>query len=207
MDYVILSILWMVWCALHSLLISTPVTTYLQDRWGNRFHYYRLIYNGVALASLLPIVLFAYGLRAEPLFRWEGEWRVMQYLLVFSALFLFVAGARHYDALQFIGLRQIKQMDSCTLLTEDCELDTKGILGLIRHPWYLGAILIIWARDLDLAAILTNIILTGYLVLGTFMEEHKLKDRFGEAYTAYQDRVGMFFPFKAIKSKMKRSSQ
>jgi hypothetical protein len=138
MEYVILAFLWTAWCSVHSGLISLPVTAFLKRRLGNGFRYYRLFYNGFSVITLIPIVLYGYSIQTEALFRWEGTFRVLQILLLLVSAYLFVGGARHYDALQFFGIRQIKQSDSCAVLTENCELDTTGILGLTRHPWYLG---------------------------------------------------------------------
>jgi protein-S-isoprenylcysteine O-methyltransferase Ste14 len=67
---------------------------------------------------------------------------------------------------------------------------------LVRHPWYSGGILIIWARPLDTSAILTNVVLTGYFVVGTRLEERKLTAQFGQEYADYQQRVSMFLPLK-----------
>lgn len=71
-----------------------------------------------------------------------------------------------------------------------------GIQGVIRHPWYTAAILIVRARPLDLAAIVTNAVLTTSLVIGTFLEERKLVVEFGEGYREYQRGVPMFVPGK-----------
>jgi protein-S-isoprenylcysteine O-methyltransferase Ste14 len=79
-------------------------------------------------------------------------------------------------------------------------LDTSGILGITRHPWYLATILFIWARQLDVSAILVNVILTLYLVVGTYLEEKKLIGEFGEKYLTYQKKVSMLIPYKWLKS-------
>ena len=129
MRYVILGLLWSAWCFVHSVLISLTVTEYLKQRFQAWFRYYRLIYNGFALASLLPIAIYTYSVQTEPLFRWEAYLRLVQFLLVFISLFLFLSGSRHYDALQFLGIRESKQSNSCPVLTENCELDTTGVLG------------------------------------------------------------------------------
>jgi len=86
-------------------------------------------------------------------------------------------------------------------LTETCSLNTRGILGVIRHPWYAGGMVIIWARDLDVSAIVTNLILTGYFIVGTVLEERKLSVEFPEAYKEYQQKVSMFLPYQWLKSK------
>ena len=48
----------------------------------------------------------------------------------------------------------------------------------------------------SLAAILTNLVVCGYFVVGTILEERKLKLQFGDQYADYQRRVSMFFPIK-----------
>jgi protein-S-isoprenylcysteine O-methyltransferase Ste14 len=55
---------------------------------------------------------------------------------------------------------------------------------------------------LDVSAILVNVILTSYLIVGTYLEEKKLIGEFGEKYLAYQKRVSMLMPYKWLKSKI-----
>lgn len=76
-----------------------------------------------------------------------------------------------------------------------------GILSAVRHPWYTGGMLIVWARPLDTAAVMTNLVVCGYFVAGAYLEERKLKVQFGEAYRDYQRQVSMFFPFKWVRKK------
>jgi len=89
-------------------------------------------------------------------------------------------------------------------LTETCGLNTRGILGVVRHPWYAGGMMIIWARDLDMSAIVTNVILTGYFIVGTLLEECKLSIEFPGIYKQYRQKVSMFFPYRWLKSKLKK---
>jgi len=203
MKLVVLAFLGIAWCFVHSAMISLTVTDYLKRRIGNRFRYYRLVYNGIAFVTLVPVVMCAYAVRTPPLFTWQGSLRVVQVLLLIISFLLFLSGARHYDALAFLGIRQLKQSDSCIGLTENCELDTTGILSILRHPWYTGGMLIVWARDLDVSAIVTNLVITGYFIAGTLLEERKLSTAFGKGYTEYQKKVSMFFPYKWLKSKLK----
>ena len=105
-----------------------------------------------------------------------------------------------YDLLQLIGFRQIKYGKLDSALSESGELDTSGILGLTRHPWYLAVIIFIWIayREMYVSTLIVNIILTIYVVMGTVLEERKLIIEFGDNYRDYKNRVSMLFPVKWI---------
>jgi protein-S-isoprenylcysteine O-methyltransferase Ste14 len=204
MVYVVLALLWTGWCVLHSAMICVPVIDYLRARFKKGFRFYRLFFNLVALATMTPIALYERSINGGWGFWWQGSWVVFQILLLMVAFFLFFSGARHYDFFQFLGIRQIREGVSRTSLTGNDKLNTRGILGMIRHPWYAGAILVVWARGLTPAALITNIILTVYLILGTYLEERKLVMEYGEQYRAYQRRVPMFIPYRLLRSKMRK---
>jgi len=195
-----LAVLWVLWCALHSGMISVTATGYLKRWLGRQFRIYRLIFNLVALTTVIPVMVYEQWLRGPLLFRWEGFLILFQVILLISALLLFLAGARHYDLLQFLGFRQIKTGSSHNALTETGELDTTGVLDITRHPWYLGGILIIWTRDVDTSALVSNIILTLYFIVGTVLEERKLLIEYGDDYRRYQERVSMLIPIKWLLS-------
>lgn len=195
-QYALLAGLWITWCALHSGLITLWVTESLRNRFPDAFRYYRIVYNLAAVVTLVPVLLLALSLNGPAVFSWQGGWRVVQILIWVSALFFFISGSRRYDLRQFLGLRQVQDHKTCSALTDDCSLDTSGVLSLVRHPWYSGGILVIWARPLDPGAVVTNLVLTGYFLVGAVLEERKLTAWFGQVYTDYQQRVSMFFPVK-----------
>ena len=202
MDYFVLAVLWIIWCGIHSGMISVTATEYLKRRFGSHFRFYRLVFNLVAIVTLIPAILYSQSIQGHVAFRWEGFMIVFQVLLLTISVLLFFAGARHYDMLQFLGLRQIRTGTSHSALTETDKLDTTGILGVTRHPWYLATIMLIWARKLDVSTLITNIILTVYLIVGTVLEERKLVIEYGEDYRRYQKKVSMLIPFKYLKSRI-----
>jgi len=206
-QYILLIILWVAWCVLHSALVSLSLAGLLRKRFPHAVRYYRIVYNVVSVVTLVPVLLYTFSLRGTPAFSWQGPWRFVQVALAVSALVFFVAGARHYDLFQFLGLRQLKDEKACSVLTDDCSLDTSGALSLVRHPWYIGGILIIWARPLDTSAILTNLVLTTYFLVGACLEERKLTAQFGPEYTDYQQRVSMFLPFKWMERRMRKKAE
>ena len=200
----LLVVLWILWCFLHSFLISDGVSAFLQKLRPRLTRYYRLLYNVVALATLAPVLIYSSSVKGPALFSWTGWLRIPQGLLLASALILFAAGARRYDAQSFLGLRQIRGAADCAGLTNDCGLDTSGILAWVRHPWYSGGMLIVWSRPLNAAAIWTNLVLTGYFIVGAFLEERKLEKRFAREYADYRRQVPMFFPLRRLGQLLRR---
>lgn len=207
MNYVVLAGLWIIWCALHSGMIWVIVTDNLKRRLGNNFRFYRLFFNLTAIVTIIPVILYGRSLRSPVIFRWEGFMIILQLLLFVMGIWLLIAGARHYDMLQFLGLRQIRTGASHGTLTAAGGLHTTGILRITRHPWYLGAILLLWTGDLNVAALIGNIILTLYLIIGTVLEERKLVREFGEDYRRYQQQVSMLLPLKYLTARSRKPAQ
>ena len=201
--YGVLVIIWAVWCCLHSFMITPSIVELVQRRFKKANRYYRLFYNFIASITLIPVLLYYFSIKGPLVFQWEGPLRVVQAVLAVSALVLFIVGARRYDMAQFLGISQIRGNGTCHVLKEDCSLDTGGVLGVVRHPWYAGGILAVWARHMNMADILTNVVLTAYFVTGALLEERKLVKEFGEEYRAYQKRVSMLFPLKHVIRKWK----
>ncbi len=202
MDYYLLAISWIAWCALHSGMISLTATEFFRRRLGAHYRFYRLFFNLVAIATLVPVFIYAQSLRGHVLFRWEGPLIAVPVALLVLSLFLFIAGARQYDMLQVLGFRQIVTGDSHGAITESGRLSTSGILGVTRHPWYLAGLMLVWAdyRSFTMAMLVTNLVLSLYLVIGTLLEERKLVIELGDAYRDYQKKVSMLFPFKWLGS-------
>ena len=200
--YMIFSLLLILWCVLHSAMISISVTEYIKKRLGDIFRFYRLFFNLISILTLIPVALFAYSIQTQVIFDWNGYMRIGQVILLGIAVLLFFLGGRHYDARQFLGIKQIKEGTSNKVLTDTGDLDTSGVLRMTRHPWYLATMLFIWARQMDVSAIIVNVVLTSYLIVGTYLEEKKLVREFGEKYLTYQKRVSMLIPYKWLKERI-----
>lgn len=201
MRYFVLALAWTVYCTLHSAMISETATGFLKRRLGDSFRFYRLFFNCIAMLTLIPVLWYSHSLRQEVIFRWEGVWLVPRYLLLACGILLVVAGGRHYSFGQFFGISQLRGASTGGMAIEG-GIDSSGVLGLVRHPWYTAVVLLLWAGDLDMAALVGNGVLTVYIVVGTFLEERKLVHEFGDAYRSYQTRVSMFVPLKWIRSRI-----
>ena len=192
---------WVVWCTLHSTLISIPVTEYMKRKLGDGFRFYRLFYNAFSLVTLIPLLLYSISIRQEPIFRWEGPMAIIQYLLLAASIGLIIVGGWNYSLFQFLGTAQIKTGGANLSLSGYNKFVVSGIHRMIRHPWYLAGMMIVWARDLGLSSILNNLAINSYFIIGAILEERKLVREFGGQYRQYQRNVSMFFPYKWLKAK------
>jgi protein-S-isoprenylcysteine O-methyltransferase Ste14 len=71
----------------------------------------------------------------------------------------------------------------------------RGPYRWVRHPLYLFMILMIWScPDLTMDRLFFNILWTGWIVIGSILEERDLIAAFGEPYRKYQKDVPMLIP-------------
>lgn len=199
--YLILVLGWVAYVSLHSAMISVTVTDYLQKKLGRGYRFYRLVYNAVAIVTLIPIILYSAKMTGPVLIAWEGPLVIVKWALNLTGIALFAFGIRQYGFLELLGAQQIMAANNGKIKTNE-GLVSSGILGMIRHPFYSGALLLFWAQNLNAAGIITNIILTIYIFIGTRLEERKLIREFGKAYVEYRQHVSMFFPWRWLKNKI-----
>lgn len=207
LDLAALALMWTGWCALHSAMITDAATSYLKRRWPRASRFQRLFFNTVSLVTFAPIVVYEFSIARGPAFKWEGPWEILRVSLLAAAAALGLAGAVRYDLLAFLGLRQVlesRRAAPSDALGKGGAIDTTGVHGVVRHPWYLAGLLVIWTRDLSSAALVSNSILAAYLVVGTLLEERKLVNELGDEYRNYQGKVSMLLPLKYFKSKIRR---
>lgn len=200
----ILILLSILFCASHSILAIPAIIQRAESAFGRNFRYYRLLYNIIALILFLMVILYARFLKTEAFFSWDGNWRMLQLVLFGSGLLLFYLGAKKYSTRSFLGIEQIKEESNGSGIGFSGRLDTEGVLQFVRHPWYLGTLLVIWARPMDFADVAMNSVFTVYIFIGTFLEEKKLVNEFGNDYLSFQQEVSMIFPWKWLLSRFKR---
>jgi protein-S-isoprenylcysteine O-methyltransferase Ste14 len=201
-SYLIVAISLIVWCIIHSFLISNKFISIIKSKLGTKYRFYRLAYNLFSLVTFVPIILYSESIKGDYIFVWSGYLQIIRGAILLISIFLFIAGAKHYDGTVFLGIRQIKYLSNQKSLTDSGNLDVKGILSVLRHPWYSATILLLWSRNINMNIFIVNVILTSYLIIGSYLEEKKLIIEFGEKYRLYQQNVSMLFPYKWLKSKI-----
>lgn len=140
----------------------------------------------VLMSAWQPIPLVLFDLRGTP----GGT-----LLLVLFSLgcFLIVASTFQLDHLQFFGLKKDPETAGKTL-------KRPLLYRLMRHPIYLGWLLIHWATPfLTVGHVLLALGMTVYIRIALIFEIRDLIDEFGEDYTAYMKDTPSINPlFKAI---------
>ncbi len=199
-----LALLWICWCALHSLLITGRVNEWIQKKGGFLQGTYRIFYILFSIVSLPPILWYQYSLPQKVLFTWQGWWQIPRFILLLYAAVLFWYGKKNYDMNYFLGIRQWREYRRGGP-PEKIPFHCSGILQYVRHPWYSGGLALLWSvGPLTNTSLIANIILSIYLIIGTLLEEQKLRRELGEKYCRYCHMVPMFVPWKG---KVKFSQQ
>lgn len=198
MNLVILISLWIAWCVMHSLLIDAATVQRIKAYASGLMRYYRLLYNGLSLVTLVPLILLTRTAEGPVIVSWTGYAVALRVGLLVIALLLFRGGAQKYDVQYFLGLKQLRTGEEHLLLSDKEEFIETGIFAITRHPWYLGSLFFIWSAlaEYPLPVFLIACILSVYLVIGTMLEERKIVAQYGESYCRYRQRVSMLFPWK-----------
>jgi methanethiol S-methyltransferase len=196
MEYFLLAIMLIGYCALHSYLISIRFTHLMNRLLKKYYSFYRLFYVLISIVLLIPIINYKIQIGDNIIVNYGFYLNIFrQFLTVSSILIIFWAFFVDYDALSFFGIRQILRIGYMKNINSTKELKRKGLLGLMRHPMYFAAIVYLWSQTHRLSDLIVNTIITIYIVIGTILEENKLIIEFGDAYLKYQKEVPMLFPF------------
>jgi len=194
MNYLLIALLWALYCALHSFLISTGFTKLMMRLLKKYFAFYRLFYIIFSLALIIPLFKLQSPSDYE-IITYPATLDIIRQVLMYGSLIMFGwAFFFDYDALSFFGIRQIMEFGK-KKNSSIPEIKRKGLLGIIRHPMYLVLIIFLWSKVFTLTDLIVNSVLTVYVIIGTVLEERKLVLEFGDAYTNYKNEVPMLIPF------------
>lgn len=183
---------WGLYFGIHSLLASLPAKAWLAQRRPQWLPAYRLVYNGIALLLLLPLLALLARWQGPSLWTWDGLWGWIANGLALLAGVGFLWSLRYYDGAAFLGLRQWRQRLGTVADQERFTLSP--LHRFVRHPWYSLGLVLIWTRDMDPALLISALMLTFYCLLGSRLEEQRLLVYHGEVYRRYRERVPGLIP-------------
>jgi protein-S-isoprenylcysteine O-methyltransferase Ste14 len=150
----------------------------------------------VLFASLLLLLLYWQWLPI-PAVIWDVEHTaggvLLQGLYFFGWLIVFLSTflINHFD---LFGLRQVYLNWRAGEYTSP-SFKIPALYKLVRHPLMLGFLIAFWATPrMTVGHLIFSLATTGYILVGTHLEERDLLAVYGQAYRHYQRRVSMLLP-------------
>ena len=196
----------------HSLLASRTAKAAARDALGKRFTHgwYRLLYNGLAVVSLLPALALVVALPDRELYRIPPPFSALVLVIQTVAGVGLLYSVYQLDVMHFAGLKQwLGWLKSVEVHSESdtstSRLVVDGLHRYVRHPLYTTSLIALWpVSPMTVNRLAFLIGVTLYFYVGSLFEERKLVAEFGEAYREYQRQVPRLLP--RIRSIFARSS-
>lgn len=194
---------------MHSLLADPRTKSWFARRFGEYTYQgiYRLLYNAIALITLLPIVpqilsqnTLLYELTVPV--RW-----ILTAIQILAGIGL-LASLLQIDWMQFAGISQlIAYLRRQPLPLPAESLQTGGVYAIVRHPLYFFSLIAFWfSPTMTTGMLAVNIAVTLYVIIGSRVEERRMLRLFGEPYREYMQRVPWLIPRPAKTSRQAKSS-
>ena len=194
-QHVVLGMLWVIYCVLHSLLASSVIKEKAKKLMGPNYYSYRFGYTLFAFITLMLIVYYGISIRTTLVFEPSIFIKIVGILIGVSGLILMLVCIKKY----FVSLSGLR-----SLIREEqySELMITGVHKYVRHPLYTGTFTFLWGMFLVFPfwnLLVSNVIITAYTLIGIQLEEEKLVKEFGEQYRLYRQHVPMLFPRLRLK--------
>lgn len=202
-DVLIIILLFASFGVLHSFLASLKVKQYLNRRLGKHIAFYRLFYN---VSSIIYLVLI-FDLAPRPDIQLYNLPEPFDIIILVPQLFG-LAGIfwtlRYFCAREFLGVNQIirwfNNEYNVKELDEHLTLRIGGPYRYSRHPLYFFSItLLLFRAEMNLYYLVFLFCIAAYFVIGSYFEEKKLVEQFGDIYKKYQNAVPRIIPLKPFK--------
>jgi methanethiol S-methyltransferase len=181
---------WFIYFVIHSLLASLIFKTWMTRHFPHVMPFYRLTYNILAIVLLLPLLLLSLQLPQTLLWQLPPRWFFNG--LAILAIVGFWLSLKYYDTAEFLGLTQIQQQSHRVDSQENFVISP--FHRFVRHPWYFFFLVIIWTRDMTDVSLVSSLMISGYLIVGSHLEDKKLIIFYGETYREYKQQVAGLFP-------------
>lgn len=188
-----------IWAVFHTLTAGVDAKGWFRRTFGERAYrgIYRLLYNVISGWTLLPI-FYLLVTRAPDGQLWAVPmpYRLVNYTLQIIGVLGVVAALWQTDVWRFLGLRQLVRY-----LRGDGDPEppspfvATSVYRLVRHPLYFFSLLFLWATPvMSWLVFIVSVWATVYFVAGSYHEEQRLLDEFGDAYRRYQAQVPRLIP-------------
>ncbi len=185
---------------IHSFLASPRFKNKLVKEAGTYIAFYRLIYN---LISIFFFYLM-YELLPHPdftIYDLPTPWDLIILIPQFASIAGIIWTLRYFSSMEFLGINQAVRWFKGEYKTDDLDerltLRIEGPYKFSRHPLYFFTILFLLFRPvMDIFYLTFFLCIVAYFYAGSFFEEKKLIETFGEEYAEYKKSVPRIFPLK-----------
>ena len=185
---------------LHSLLASSRFKKKLVREAGSWIAFYRIVYNLIAIFFFYLM----YELLPKPdvvIYDLPTPWDLIILIPQFAAVAGIIWTLRFFSGAEFLGINQAVRWFKGEYKKEDLDerltLRIEGPYKYSRHPLYFFSIIFLLFRPvMDIFYLTFFLCIVAYFYAGSFYEEKKLVETFGEEYEEYRKSVPRIFPFK-----------
>lgn len=186
-------VLMILYCVLHSYTASDRMKSRVRDRFGPETdRWYRLAFNIFSVLSFIPVVLLLRIMQDKLIYFIRFPWAIIALIIQSLGFILLLYGLQQTGVVAFFGLEPLLLGDQSS---GKSGFVRTGVYGWVRHPLYLGGILIIWpAASMTVNLLVFLVICTIYFYVGARLEEKRYVEEFGEEYIKYQQEVPMMIP-------------
>lgn len=156
-------------------------------------HLERSVY--VLLTSLLLFLLYwQWQPMPETIWSVSGIWATVLWAVFGLGWLVVLISTFMIDHFDLFGLRQV-YLYLKNQPYEPVPFQTPGLYNHVRHPLMLGFLIAFWATPtMTVGHLLFSVATTGYIFVGTYLEERDLLRRFGETYEEYRAKTPMLIP-------------
>lgn len=192
MNYILFTLAFVLYYALHSILASDQV----KARFAVISVFYRLIYNMVNIVLLAALLFWMFALSDSVLFELPSWAAIIVGLILLAGIVLLYFSLRNYNLGEFSGFKQLSGESAPE--EEYRQLKITGLNRFVRHPLYLSLLLIFPTAACfypSYPVLMAALVSLLYLPFGIWSEEKKLIRHFGKAYIEFKKRVPAIFPF------------
>jgi protein-S-isoprenylcysteine O-methyltransferase Ste14 len=167
-------------------------------QWSAQFVPASVERNTYVLMSSLLLILMYWQWRAIPAVVWQiTNQSLAQALLGLSLVgwVIVLLGTFLINHFELFGLQQVTN-NLMGRTVPAPKFVTPFFYKVVRHPIYVGFLIAFWVTPImTMGHLLFSIMTTGYIIIGTLLEERDLIATFGDDYRRYRERVAMLIPF------------
>ena len=176
-----------VWAIFHSVLADNRFKRRFGGRAGDAgAKRYRLIYVAISLATIIPIIALHVSLNDRHLYSIDYPYRIFMWIGQLSGLAIAGRSIYRTQPMRFIGV----EGGTGSLRIDD-------IYRYVRHPMYLGSLLVIWfTPTVTVTRLVLFVLATLYFIVGSVHEEKLMGEDFRESYINYKKSVPRMIPWK-----------